>query len=139
MATTFNLAITVNSYAHTNTVLRMNRIAIAIANRRLFGRRHRHIRGVGNAEGNTNRHLHMTVHCPARSIGKFRKIYTQEMARLLPSIHNQLMQIAHRKSQGLPVKSYPIDFELISHGQSLAWLRYCGKRQSLQLDNSFVI
>ena len=144
MAKTFNLAITVNSYTDTNTVLRMNRIAFNIANRKLFGRslnakRDHYIKGIGNIEGTSNRHLHIAVHCPTKLIGKFTQIYTLTMARLLPSISNQLKHIANKKAKGLPVSSYPIDFQLISLGQSLAWLRYCNKKQSLQLDNSFVI
>ena len=139
-----NLAITVNSYTDTNTVLRMNRIAFSVANRKLFGRslnarRDHYIRGIGNIEGTSNRHLHMSVYCPPKLIGKFRQIYTQTMAVLIPGISNQLLAIAKKKTQGLPVTSYPIDFQLISCGQELAWLRYCDKKQSLQLDNSFVI
>jgi hypothetical protein len=133
-----NLAITVNSYLDSNTILRMNRHAFNIANRKLFGRQHKFIKGFGNIEGETNKHLHMSVYCPPKYIGKFRAIYTQTMARL-PSISNQLFEIANRKSKGLSVKSYPIDFQLISQGQSLAWLRYCNKKQSLQFDNSFII
>ena len=139
-----NLAITVNSYTDTNTVLRMNRHAFNKANRKLFGRsrnarRDHYIKGIGNIEGTSNRHLHIAVHCPANLIGKFRHIYTQTMAVLIPGISNQLLAIAKKKTQGLPVTSYPIDFQLISCGQELAWLRYCDKKQSLQLDNSFVI
>jgi hypothetical protein len=137
--TRINLAITVNSYTNTNTVLRMNRIAFNIANRKLFGRQHKFIKGFGNIEGYSNRHLHMSVYCPPKLIGKFKQIYTLTMARLLPSISNQLKYIANQKAKGLPIKSYPIDFTLISQGQELAWLKYCNKKQSLQFDNSFVI
>ena len=140
----FNLAMTVNSYTDSNTVLKMNRHAFNIANRRLFGRslnarRHHYIKGTGNIEGISNRHLHISVHCPAHLIGKFRQIYTHTMAVLMPCISEQLLAIVKKKKQGLPILSYPIDFKLISYGQELAWLRYCNKKQSLQFDNSFVI
>ena len=134
-----NLALTVNSYGTADRVLKMNHHAFNIINRRLYGRRHKRIQYIGNIEGNTNRHLHLTVTLPTKHLTTFKALYTQHMARLLPSIGSQLSAIAIKRTQGLPITSYPIVFNNIPTDQDLGrWLNYCNKRSSQQLDNSFV-
>lgn len=134
-----NLALTVNSYADTNTILKMNRHVFNIVNRRMYGRRLKKIKYIGNIEGTTNRHLHLTVTLPTQDLGAFKALYTQHMARLLPSIGSQLAAIAIKRTQGLPITSYPIVFRPIPTQQDLGnWLQYCNKQSSQQLDNSLV-
>jgi len=92
------------------------------ANRKLFGRRHKVIKAVGNFEltkgGNT--HVHYAVAIPARYMSRFVKVTTDTLDQL--------------------AKSCTVDFQVLENQKNVnRWLTYVGKQNTLQSDTSTVV
>lgn len=101
---------------------RKMRIVFAKANRKLFGRRHKFIKGFGNWELTKvgNIHVHYAIACPARYMSRFVKI-----------TNDVLNEIANSSS---------IHFKCIHNLKNeREWCRYIDKKNSLQVDNSTIV
>ena len=67
---------------------RKMRIVFAKANRKLFGRRHKFIKGFGNWELTKvgNIHVHYAIACPARYMSRFVKITNDVLNEILNDV-----------------------------------------------------
>jgi hypothetical protein len=121
---TLTLAFTVNFNNSWNKDYceKIIRLIFNKANRKLFGRRHKEIKAIGNFEltkgGNT--HVHYAVAISARYMSRFVKTATETLDQL--------------------AKSSTIDFQVLENSRNAdRWLKYVGKQNTLQLDNSSIV
>tara|TARA_R100001510_G_C7612752_1_gene175777 strand:- start:575 stop:985 length:411 start_codon:yes stop_codon:yes gene_type:complete len=132
-----NIAMTVNFYNdyHNDYCIKTIRHCINKANRRLFGRQHKHIKGIGYVEGQSNKHLHLALHCPLKLANHFHQLVLNELVNKVPSISTYW-----KKNFGKQAKSTPIKIDPLCGTQNIiGWNRYSSKQQTTQFDNSFVI
>ena len=98
------------------------RLVFNKANRKFFGRQHKHIKAVGNFEYTQTDHIHVhyAVACPAKFMSRFVRMTMDTLKEVVPSATTKFDVIVNQNN---------ID----------KWLGYISKKNSLQVNSSTTV